>query len=247
MCGRFVVTSPTIELVTLFNVQFVGENLPGPSWNIAPTQSVAVIVDSGSRERLDEESVRRLEAARWGLIPSWAKDLSIGSKAFNARIETAAEKPMFRSAVASHRAIIPASGYFEWRTTEGVKIPQYIFSADGQPLAFAGLYSWWRVATDSTSTSSEWVLSTTILTRASTGEMASVHDRMPVFLDRSRIDDWLNPAQRGTAGLLDAAANSAVVVATGLRHHEVDRAVGAVGNNSPELIEPVASQEPTAD
>ena len=247
MCGRFVVTSPTIELVTLFNVQFVGENLPGPSWNIAPTQSVAVIVDSGSRERLAEESVRRLEAARWGLIPSWAKDLSIGSKAFNARIETAAEKPMFRSAVASHRAIIPASGYFEWRTTEGVKIPQYIFSADGQPLAFAGLYSWWRVATDSTSTSSEWVLSTTILTRASTGEMASVHDRMPVFLDRSRIDDWLNPAQRGTAGLLDAAANSAVVVATGLRHHEVDRAVGAVGNNSPELIEPVASQEPTAD
>jgi len=246
MCGRFVVTSPTIELVALFDVQFVADDLPGPSWNIAPTQSVAVVVDSVSREHPDEEPVRRLEAARWGLVPSWAKGVSIGSKAFNARIETAAEKPMFRSAVASHRAIVPASGYFEWRTTDGVKIPRYIFSADGQPLAFAGLYSWWRVPTGSSPASSEWMLSTTILTRASTGEMASVHDRMPVFLDRSLIDDWLDPAQRGTAGLLDAAANSAVVVATGLRHHEVDRAVGAARNNSPELIEPVASQEPTA-
>ena len=245
MCGRFVVTSPTVELVTLFDVQHVGENLPKLSWNIAPTQSVAVVVDSVSREHPDEEPVRRLEAARWGLVPTWAKDLSIGSKAFNARIETAAEKPMFRSAVASHRAIVPASGYFEWPPTDGVKIPQYIFPADGQPLAFAGLFSWWRVPTDS-SRASEWMLSTTILTRASTGEMASVHDRMPVFLDRSLIDDWLDPGQRGTAGLLDAAADSAVVVATGLRHHEVDRAVGAVRNNSPKLIEPVASQEPAA-
>jgi len=246
MCGRFVVTSPTIELVTLFDVQFVAEDLPKPSWNIAPTQSVALVVDSVSREHSDAEAVRRLEAARWGLVPSWAKDPSIGSKAFNARIETAAEKPMFRSAVASHRAIVPANGYFEWRTTDGVKIPEYIFSADGEPLALAGLYSWWRGRTGSSPASSEWLLSTTILTRASTGEMASVHDRMPVFLERSLIDDWLDPALRGTAGLLDAAANSAVVVATGLRHHEVDRAVGAVRNNSPELIEPVASQEPAA-
>jgi len=247
MCGRFVVTSPTIELVSLFDVQFVAENLPGPSWNIAPTQSVAAIVDSVKRENPDEEPVRRLEAARWGLVPSWAKDLSIGSKAFNARIETAAEKPMFRSAVASRRALVPASGYFEWRTTDGVKIPEYIFSADGQPLAFAALYAWWRDPTGSSPASSKWMLSTTILTRASTGAMTSIHDRMPVFLDHSLIDDWLDSAQRGTAGLLDAAANSAVVVATGLRHHEVDRAVGAVRNNSPELIEPVASQEPAAD
>jgi len=246
MCGRFVVTSPTIELVTLFDVQFVGENLPGPSWNIAPTQSVAVIVDSVSGELPDKAPVRRLEAARWGLVPSWAKDVSIGSKAFNARIETAAEKPMFRSAVASHRAIVPASGYFEWRTTDGVKIPQYIFSADGQPLAFAGLFSWWRGPTDSSPASSEWMLSTTILTRASTGAMTSIHDRMPVFLDHSLVDDWLDPVQRGTPGLLDAAANSAVVVATGLRHHEVDRAVGAVRNDSPGLIEPVASRKAAA-
>jgi len=246
MCGRFVVTSPTIELVTLFDVQFVGENLPEPSWNIAPTQSVAVVVDSVSREHPDEEPVRRLEAARWGLIPSWAKDLSIGSKAFNARIETAGQKPMFRSAVASHRAIVPASGYFEWRTTNDVKTPEYIFSADGQPLAFAALYSWWRDPTGSSPASSEWILSTTILTRASTGALAGIHDRMPVFLDRSLIDDWLDPAETDSASLLDAAANSAVGVATGLRHHEVDRAVGAVRNNSPKLIELVASQEPAA-
>jgi len=246
MCGRFVVTSSTIELVTLFDVQFVGENLPEPSWNIAPTQSVAVVVDSVSREHPDEEPVRRLEAARWGLVPSWAKDLSIGSKAFNARIETAAEKPMFRSAVASHRAIVPASGYFEWRTTDGVKIPEYIFSADGKPLAFAALYSWWRDPTVSSPTSSDWMLSTTILTRASTGAIANIHDRMPVFLDRSLIDDWLDPEQRGTAGLLDVAAKSATGVEKGLRHHEVDRAVGSVRNNSPELIEPAASRKPAA-
>jgi len=246
MCGRFVVTSPTIELVTLFDVQFVGENLPRSSWNIAPTQSVVVVVDSVSREHPDEEPVRRLEAARWGLVPSWAKNLSIGSKAFNARIETAGEKPMFRSAVASHRAIVPANGYFEWRTTDGVKTPEYIFSADGRPLAFAALYSWWRDPTGSGPASSDWMLSTTILTRASTGAMTRIHDRMPVFLDHSLIDDWLDPAERGTAGLLDAAANSAVVVATGLRHHEVDRAVGAVRNNSPELIEPVASRKAAA-
>ncbi|MCY7413367.1 MAG: SOS response-associated peptidase, partial [Salinibacterium sp.] len=169
MCGRFVVTSPTAELVAAFDVQFVGENLPDPSWNIAPTQSVAVVVDSVSRDRAGQEPARRLEAARWGLVPSWAKDIAIGSKAFNARIETAAEKPMFRSALASHRAVVPASGYFEWRMTDNGKIPEYIFSTDGAPLAFAALYSWWRDPTFVGPAPREWILSTTILTRASTG------------------------------------------------------------------------------
>jgi putative SOS response-associated peptidase YedK len=258
MCGRFVLASPTINLVTLFDVQFVGEELPQPSWNIAPTQQVPVIIDapdrasqkrdntdrestdreSTDRESAEQEPVRRLESARWGLVPSWAKDVSIGSKAFNARVETAAEKPMFRSSVASRRAIIPADGYYEWHTTAIGKTPIFIHPAAGELIAFAALYSWWRDPNRSTDSDAGWLLSATILTRASVGPLADIHDRMPVFLDDELLGDWLDPRQRGSAHLLDAVSGAAVGVAASMTHHPVGREVGSVRNNGSSLIEP---------
>lgn len=240
MCGRFVVASVASNLVTLFDVDLVADDLPGASWNIAPTSRVSVVIDTIPKGADDSsEPVRRLEGARWGLVPPWAKDVSVGVTAFNARIETAASKPMFSASVKKRRAVIPATGYYEWSTVDGVKTPHFIHLPDSQLLVFAGLYEWWRNPDAADDDPHKWLLSTTILTRAATGELAAIHDRMPVFLDPSFIDEWLDPSTEGGEELLEEVAAVAEEVANSVENYEVDRAVGNVRNNSPELIAPV--------
>ena len=119
MCGRFVVAASGSELVGVLRIDLEGDDLPAPSFNVAPTDRVAIVLDSAKTE----PPTRRLEAARWGLVPAWAKDPSIGSRAFNARAEEVEDKPMFRQALIKRRAVIPASGYYEWHTEDGVKTP----------------------------------------------------------------------------------------------------------------------------
>src|SRR6478735_2639469 len=237
MCGRFVVANVGSELVGVLRVDVEAEDLPAPSYNIAPTSQVAIVLDSAKTE----PPTRRLEVARWGLVPSWAKDVKIGARAFNARAEELEDKPMFRNALAKRRAVVPASGYYEWKQVGDQKIPHYIHPADESPMFFAGLYEWWKDASKPDDDPARWVLSFTILTRDAIGRLGSIHDRMPLFVDADHADAWLDPTTENVGDVLDAAIDAAPAIADTLDDHVVSKDVGNVRNNSPELIEPVVS------
>lgn len=236
MCGRFVVSRVASELIDDLDVDQVADDLPAPSYNIAPTDRVAIILDSVKTE----PPTRRLEVARWGLVPGWAKDVSIGVRAFNARSEELESKPMFRNALEKRRAVVPASGYYEWKATPEGKTPHFIHPEDGEPLFMAGLYEWWRDPARADDDPARWVLSFTILTRDSIGYLGSIHDRMPLFVDQPHADAWLDPTTDNVRDVLDAAIDAAPSVAETLADHVVDKAVGNVRNNGPELILPAA-------
>lgn len=205
MCGRFVVAGEHRDLVGLFEIELEGENLPHRSWNIRPTDQIAVVIDS---MKGDEPPIRRLESARWSLTPGHSPTLATKFPTFNARAETAAEKPFFAAAVKSKRAIIPASGYYEWKTENASKRPFYVHPAAGM-IGFAGLYSWWRDPSLSGDDPRRWHLTTTILTTEAHGRPREIHDRVPVTLPQEWWDDWLDPTVEGDQGLLDAAVGAA--------------------------------------
>ncbi|MDP9890598.1 putative SOS response-associated peptidase YedK [Pseudarthrobacter enclensis] len=139
MCGRYVMSKATGDLLSSFDAKEVEGTPPSPSWNVAPTQNVPVVAG-----RLDEGSVERhLMIARWGLVPSWAKDIKSGSRMINARSESILEKPSFRKAAVKRRAIVPAEGDYEWQKSEdGTKIPTYLYSKEEPLVGCAGLYEW---------------------------------------------------------------------------------------------------------
>lgn len=226
MCGRYAMATPESELVALFDVDEVG-SVETQSWNVAPTDRVPIVVEP--RSRTDEPPLRRLEPAMWGLVPPWSSDARGAAKAINARSETVATTRMFRAALASRRAIVPATGWYEWRKPD--RTPFFV-SAES-PIAFAGLYEWWRQADGS------WLLSTTILTAAAAGPLADLHERMPVVLDSAFWDTWLDPETDGDAGLVDAVVEAAAAGVVDLRMHEVSKAVGNVRNDGPELAAPI--------
>ncbi len=144
MCGRYASTRGRQELVDFFGVDVDEADHLEPDYNVAPTKPVPVVLARGGGER--PRDVRELHLARWGLVPSWAKDVSIGARMINARVETAHEKPAFRRAFSLHRCIVPADGYYEWQLTEdGGKQPHFIHPADGGVLAMAGLYEVWSL------------------------------------------------------------------------------------------------------
>lgn len=235
-----MVAGAATDLVALFDIDLPADDLPGPSWNIAPTDRVSIVLDALPKgPDASTEPLRRLEAARWGLIPSWASDTKAGASAINARIETVREKRHFAAAVQKRRAIVPATGYYEWRTVDGVKSPYFIHLPEGELIAFAGLYEWWRDPTLANDDPRRWVLSTTILTQGATGELAEIHDRMPVFLDADLADEWLDPHEPASDELLAAAALGGIEVADRATFHRVGAAVGNVRVNGPELIAPV--------
>ena len=225
MCGGYALAEPTEVLEDVFHVDVIGENLPGPSWNIRPTNQVPIVVDTIDTQTGTQ--LRRLESARWSLIPSWVKGEPPKFSTFNARSEDAASKASWRDAVKSKRCLVPASGYYEWVVEDGVKVPHYIHSSN--LIALAGLYSWWRAAD-----SDPWTLTATILTMPTVPELASIHDRNPVPLPEKFWDEWLNPATVGTQELVDAAVAEAIPVASSLSEF----AVNPLRGNGPELIVP---------
>jgi putative SOS response-associated peptidase YedK len=235
MCGRFVVANVGSELVGVLRVDVESDDLPAPSYNIAPTATAAIVLDSVKTD----PPTRRLEPAHWGLVPSWAKDVKIGTRAFNARSEELEDKAMFRRALEKRRAVVPATGYYEWKVVGDAKVPHYIHPADGSPLFFAGLYEWWKNPALADDDPARWMLSFTILTRDSIGRLGSIHDRMPLFMDPDHADAWLDPSTDNVGDVLDAAIDAAPEVAETLDDHVVAKAVGNVRNNSPALIEPV--------
>lgn len=236
MCGRYVVAKESNELLTIFDVDRPGDDLPGPNFNIAPTTAVPVVIETADA---DGTIGRRLEAARWGLVPSWAKDPSVGSRMFNARVESAAEKPAFRQAVRSRRAIVPATGYYEWRTSPDGKQPYFVHPEDDTLFSFAALYEWWRNPAAADDDPKRWLLSTSILTRPSEGALADIHDRMPVMLSDDVAATWTDPSTSGDQSLLDRVLDASSSVLPGVAFHAVSRAVGNVANTGRDLMDPV--------
>ena len=227
MCGRFVAGRDPVSVAAAFGVQELPERMLPPNYNVAPTQQVSVV--------RDHDGVRCLDIARWGLIPSWAKDPSIGNRMINARSETVAEKPAYRSSFATRRCIVPADGFYEWQRDP--KIPYYLHPADGSVLAMAGLFAWWRdprIAEEDDPAA--WVMSTTILTMGSTGPISAIHDRSPVALPADLFAAWLDPTVPGGPVLGEALAWRPSEYWS---IHEVSRAVNRPQNNSPELLDPV--------
>lgn len=176
-------------------------------YNVAPTQAAPVVrataaSDGSSRHRGDVTG-RTLGMLRWGLVPSWAKDIKIGNSLVNARAEGIEAKPSFRSAFKRRRCIVPVSGFYEWkRLDEKRKQPYYITSAaDDEPLAFAGLWEWWKPP-EGSDTGTEPIESFTIITTTPNEMMAALHDRMPVILHPADFAAWLDPANSDSASLL---------------------------------------------
>ncbi|ALE92253.1 hypothetical protein AOC05_07760 [Arthrobacter alpinus] len=211
------------------------------SYNVAPTTDVPIVL-----ERLVGKEVhRQVHVAKWGLVPSWAKDASAGVRAFNARAETVLEKPTFRAAIKSKRCAVPVQGYYEWKKGRDGKSkqPYFVHSATGSLIVFAGLYEWWKDPAKEEGASDQWLLSCTILTMASPpdGELATLHDRLPVPLEKETMAKWLAPDMREPAALLESVLAQAYAVAASWSVDAVRPEVGNVRNDGPELIVPLGS------
>lgn len=245
MCGRYVQSKAAGQLSLDLRAGF-GEGLQETiSWNIAPTAQVPVLLDRPDGDRAHRE----LHTARWGLLPIWAKDKAQSARAFNARSETVTEKPTFRSAVRSKRCAVPADAYYEWLSSAGSKQPYAVRRADGQSHLFAGLYEWWRP--QDAGPEESWVLSCAILTGLSPdhghdgvlGELAGLHDRMPLPLSEETLEEWLAPvklAKSEAEHLVNRIRREALHVAASWDVYPVGRQVGNVRNNGPELLERIA-------
>ncbi|MET0070296.1 MAG: SOS response-associated peptidase [Candidatus Thiodiazotropha sp.] len=220
MCGRFYLDVTAEDMLEYFGLPFVPQL--SPHYNIAPSQQIAAIKAG--------ENNREFVWLRWGLIPSWAKDKKFGYRTINARAETIETKPSFRAAFKYRRCLIPASGFFEWKATGQGKQPYCITSKSGQPFAFAGLYEHWQ------GSEGERIDSCTIIVTEARGEIAAIHDRMPVILAAENYDAWL-----------DRDTKEPAILKPLLRPHEtgeitlypVSRSVNNPKNVSPENIRPI--------
>src|SRR5690625_5060974 len=202
-------------------------------------QDVRIVVEQLKKDDTGESAGRQLRTARWGLVPSWAKDPTIGSRLINARSETITEKPSFKAAAGKRRCIVPADGYYEWQKLDEAgkkKQPYYLHAQDEAPLAFAGLYAWWPDPELPDDHPDKWRWTSTILTTTASDALGHVHDRSPVIVPPDLIGDWLNPAVNDKDDVKE-------LVRSRPEPHMVPRpvgkAVGSVRNNGPQLIEPV--------
>ncbi|WP_434995442.1 SOS response-associated peptidase [Arthrobacter sp. Ld5] len=237
MCGRFVIAGNKAAIHDAFSVDETFQDELKPSWNVAPMQGIPFV----SEQLREGELVRRLEVARWGFVPVWAKDPKAGGKMINARSETVTEKTSFRTAAAKRRALIPANGYYEWQKNEdGTKTPHYLHGEDeDQLLGFAGLYEFWPDPTKAEDAEDKWLVAATILTRAAHNALGHIHERMPVIVPRDLQDQWLDPTmteRNQVQHFIDTIPEPNLIPRI------VGKQVGSVRNNGPHLIE--ANQNP---
>lgn len=225
MCGRYVIARERDDLEDFFEAQFATD-FDVISYNIAPTHQVPIVVE----REVAGTPVREIHPARFGLIPSWAKEVG-SNPLFNARMETALEKPSFKESTLKKRCVIPASGYFEWDQS---KNPIYLSQ---EPfVSFAGIYSFWRDPAKASDDPSRWVLSCSILTKPAPDALSDIHERSPVFLSEDGIAAWLSPDYETTEDLLLALGVESDLVAPELERRWVSKEVGNVRANHPELI-----------
>ena len=221
MCGRYTLRTPVETLAEEFGISDPLPEIP-TRYNIAPTQEVAAV--------LEEDEERKLEMLRWGLIPSWADDPAVGNRMINARSETVAEKPSFRTAFRKRRCLILADGFYEWQKTNGGKQPYYIRMKNGSPFAFAGLWeSWDKYGGE--------IRSCTILTTDANEMVREVHHRMPVILPPETYDLWLDPDMWETEPLLDLLRP---YPDDGMEAYPVSRFVNSPSNDDERCVESVA-------
>ena len=224
MCSRYSLTSPPDAVRAYFGYRNT-HDFP-PRYNIAPTQPVAIV-------RLADDGGRELALVRWGLIPSWAKDLSKLSTMINARAESAAEKPSFRGSLRHRRCLIPADGFYEWMGVAGAKRPHLVRRKDGGMLAFAGLWEHWLGADGSE------IDTMAILTTGSNVALSWFHDRMPALLEPERFEPWLDcRAVRAEAAidLLQPVAEDLLEVV------EVSKLLNSPHNEGPAVQQPTGTQ-----
>jgi putative SOS response-associated peptidase YedK len=243
MCGRFASFRSAQDVADGLAIAELTDDAVtlAPSWNVAPTDPVRIVVERPSRAggRGGTGAITRsLQVARWGLVPSWAKDPGVGARMINARSETLLGKPAFAKPLAVRRCLVPADGYFEWRKlalpagakpTARPPKQAYWIHRDGEPVLFAGLYEFWRPRGPEPA---PWLVTTTVITTAASAQMAHLHDRMPVALTADVWDAWLDPAvgAEQAAGLLERpVAEFALRPVTAL--------VNSVRNNGPSLLE----------
>lgn len=246
MCGRYVSVAGVDDLLAGFQIDERCDDDVPPSWNVAPTDPVRIVyerfeggpgpADSDSTDDAAGHAVRKLRTARWGLVPRWSRDAQGSARMINARIETVAEKPAFKAPAARQRCLVPATGYYEWQTSGGRKVPYFLHGADDELLAFAGLYEWWRDKALPDGDPKAWLLSCTIITRQAPDVLGHIHERSPVLIPPDLRADWLDCRAPSTA-IIDELRHGDPAVA--LVPTEVGPAVGNVRNNHPGLITPV--------
>ncbi|PKO12177.1 MAG: hypothetical protein CVU39_25570 [Chloroflexi bacterium HGW-Chloroflexi-10] len=221
MCGRFTLSYKAIELQLSLGLTDVPADLQ-PRYNIAPSQPIAAVTDG---------KTKKLEYLKWGLVPSWAKDIGIGNKLINARSETIKEKPSFRNAFQRRRCLILADGFYEWKRFSQKGLPSqpyYFHIKDNRPFAFAGIWEIWQAPDGSE------LWSTAIITCAANSLVGSIHERMPVILDSSTMWQWLDNLEvhQLTQLMKPYSAENMTV-------YPVSREVNAVGMDHPGLIESI--------
>jgi putative SOS response-associated peptidase YedK len=238
MCGRMTQQTPPSDVARIFDAE-VREDAPfEPSWNVAPTDPVTVVVQ--------RDDGRVVERQRWGLIPAWADTPSVGSRMINARAETILASPAFRVAFQRRRCIVPADGFYEWRRQDGRRLPFFLHPAgasrgaggSGALLPMAGLWSLWKDPATGI-----WVTSCTVVTTTAGDDVAPLHDRMPVILPSEQWRVWLDPRRSDPAELLELLRPSP---AGTLDVYPVSSRVNSVRNNGPDLVapmEPIATLE----
>lgn len=228
MCGRIALYTPPQRLARLVEATLAaGLDTEGrPSWNVGPQRTLFGVADDGTG--------RVLDTYRWGLIPSWAKDPSVSNRMFNARAETVATKPSFRSAFRRRRLLVPVDGFFEWDRRGPTKVPHYFTRADGGVLVLAGIHEEWH---DPAAADAPARRTCAVLTTQAGDDIDGIHDRMPVVIEPDAYDVWLTATDDELAALeaLCVPARAGTLV-----HHPVDVRVGSVRNDGPELIEAVA-------
>jgi putative SOS response-associated peptidase YedK len=219
MCGRFAVTLPQDAMAQLFAARPVNDLPAVPNYNVCPTNDVHVVTSDGAQ--------RQLGSMRWGFIPHWYKTPTDGPLLINARAETVAEKPAFRSAARERRCLVPASGFYEWTKDEdGNRLPWFIHPARGEALAFAGVYQTWDKGEAPITTCA-------IVTTGANAPMSQIHHRMPVILAEKDWPLWLGEAGHGAATLMTAAPDDA------LDFYRVDPKVNSNRASGSDLINPL--------
>lgn len=219
MCGRFAITLPDDAMAALFDAAPSNDLPRVPNFNVCPTNQIHTVTSDGG--------ARRLRAMRWGFIPHWYKAPNDGPLLINARAETVAEKPAFRTACRERRCLVPASGFYEWtKDAEGNRLPWYIYPSEREILAFAGVWQVWERG-------EEPLVTCAIVTTGANETMSAIHHRMPVVLEPADWAKWLGEEGKGAAALMRAASENA------LKFHRVDPKVNSNRASGADLVEPI--------
>jgi putative SOS response-associated peptidase YedK len=264
MCGRYAATANPEELVEAYEVEVDATAEPArsvlknpqqpppgqPDHNVAPSKQAPVVLTRAPRGGSpDAEPVRQLRLLTWGLVPSWAKDPSVGSRMTNARVESVLDKPAFARAAARRRCLVPVTGWYEWQASplatdargKPRKQPFFVTRADDAPLALAGLYEFWKAPDAPAEDPLSWIVSYTVITTAAEPGLDRIHDRQPVALEPDQWDDWLDPGTTSTddvRSMLDASH-----VPGRFRAWPVSTAVNSSRSNGAGLLDPLPREQ----